>query len=373
MHVGRSSWMGARGPDMIAAAPANAGPTIESREVGMRSVRSLALAGCAALAFAGGDPRPSCANDSSAELSVGGLVFARNADVSLESQELTITPESVTVLYRFLNQSQKPVTLRIAFPLPDIDLAEADNYAFPTNDPVNFVGFETKVDGRPVKFDIVQRALVNEKDVSEALRSAGLPFLPVGDYHKRLGELPQDARDKLVAGGLLTPSGTSPQGQQLHDGAWKVKTAVVRQQTFPPGKPVSVEHRYRTSLGISFDTPLRRGIRNNKAMEAEVQRYMTDYCLPADFLRGVDRLAGGAEGNVARLQERRISYVLKTGANWAGPIKDFRLVVDKGKPDRLVAFCGDNVRKISPTAFEVKATDFTPDKDLKILIVGKPD
>jgi hypothetical protein len=346
---------------------------LESLEVVMRSLRSLALASCAALALAGGDPRPARANDSSAELSVGGLVFARNADVAMESEELTITPEYVTVRYRFVNQSQRPVTLRVAFPLPDIDMAEADNYAFPTNDPVNFVGFETKIDGRPAKFDIVQRALLNDKDVSEALRSAGLPFLPVGDYHKRLGELPPDTRDKLVAGGLLTPSGTNPQGQQLHDGAWTVKTAVVRHQTFPPGKPVTVEHRYRTSLGISFDTPLRRGIRNNKAMEAEVQRYMTDYCLPADFLRGVDRLAGAAEGNVGRLQERRISYVLKTGANWAGPIKDFRLVVDKGKPDRLVAFCGDNVRKISPTAFEIKATDFTPDKDIKILIVGKPD
>jgi hypothetical protein len=339
----------------------------------MRSSRFLALASCAVLALATDDARPARANDSSAELSVGGLEFARNADVAMESEELTITPEFVTVRYRFMNQSQKPVTLRVAFPLPDIDLADGDNHAFPTNDPMNFVGFETKVDGRPVKFDVVQRALLNEKDVSEALRSAGLPFLPVGDYHKRLGELPPDAKEKLVAAGLLTPSGTNPEGKQLHDATWKVRTAVVRQQTFPPGKPVTVEHRYRTSLGISFDTPLRRGIRNNKAMEAEVQRYMTDYCLPADFLRGVDRLAGGAEGNVARLQERRISYVLKTGANWAGPIKDFRLVVDKGKPDRLVAFCGDNVRKISPTAFEFKATDFTPDKDLKILIVGKPD
>src|SRR5215510_12117457 len=85
------------------------------------------------------------ANDSAAELSVGGLTFTRSADVSMESEELTITPETVTVKYQFLNKSANPVTLTVAFPLPDIDLGEADNYAFPVGDPNNFVGFETKV------------------------------------------------------------------------------------------------------------------------------------------------------------------------------------------------------------------------------------
>jgi hypothetical protein len=69
--------------------------------------------------------------------------------------------------------------------------------------------------------------------------------------------------------------------------------------------------------------------------------------------------------------ERRISYVLKTGANWAGPIKTFHLVVDKGQPDRIVSFCGDGIKKISPTAFEMRASNFTPTRDLNILIVGR--
>jgi hypothetical protein len=72
------------------------------------------------------------------------------------------------------------------------------------------------------------------------------------------------------------------------------------------------------------------------------------------------------------VQERRISYILKTGANWAGPIKDFKLTVDSGKPGRLVSFCGPGSAKAtSPTATEVALKDFTPTQDLKILIVGK--
>jgi hypothetical protein len=150
-----------------------------------------------------------------------------------------------------------------------------------------------------------------------------------------------------------------------------LKTSFVRQQTFPPGKPVTVEHRYRTSVGVSFDSVLRQGLRQKKAMEAEVRRYKTNYCIADDFLKSIDRLAGADEANKNGIVERRISYVLKTGANWAGPIKDFHLVVDKGQPDRIVSFCGDGVKKISPTAFELRATDFTPARDLNIIIVGR--
>ncbi len=69
-------------------------------------------------------------------------------------------------------------------------------------------------------------------------------------------------------------------------------------------------------------------------------------------------------------QERRISYVLRTGANWARPIGDFRLVVDKGAPENLVSFCANGVTKISSTQIEVRATDFTPRRDLDILILA---
>ena len=56
-------------------------------------------------------------------------------------------------------------------------------------------------------------------------------------------------------------------------------------------------------------------------------------------------------------------------SNWAGPIKDFRLVVDKGSPDNLVSFCGQGVRRIGPTQFEMKKSDFTPQQDLAVLIL----
>ena len=67
--------------------------------------------------------------------------------------------------------------------------------------------------------------------------------------------------------------------------------------------------------------------------------------------------------------ENRLRYILTTGGNWRSPIGDFRLVVDKGAPGNLVSFCGEGVRKISPTQFEMRRKNCIPDRDLRILIV----
>ena len=63
--------------------------------------------------------------------------------------------------------------------------------------------------------------------------------------------------------------------------------------------------------------------------------------------------------------------MLKTGANWAGPIKSFKLSVDDGARDRLVSFCPRQLRQAAPNSPDWVATDFKPDADLKILFVGR--
>src|SRR5215471_10940361 len=102
-----------------------------TKRSGMKRYFIALLATCAAVSWDAG-VSPSRANDSSVELAVGGLIFTKSSEVSIESEDLTITPESVTVRYVFLNQSASPVTLTVAFPLPDIDLADGANVALPT-------------------------------------------------------------------------------------------------------------------------------------------------------------------------------------------------------------------------------------------------
>src|SRR5690348_6243565 len=147
-----------------------------------------------ALAATAAGPPAALANDSAAELSIGGLTFSRTTDVSMESEELKISPQAVTVRYRFVNHRPTPVTLTVAFPLPDVDLSEIENIAFPSDDPVNFVSFVTKVDGKRIDLTINQRAFLGEKDVTATLRNAGVAVLPIGPQQKTLADMAPAAR-----------------------------------------------------------------------------------------------------------------------------------------------------------------------------------
>jgi Domain of unknown function (DUF4424) len=327
-------------------------------------------------------PSEAFPNDSAAELSIGGLRFTRTNEITMDSEELRISIDRINVRYQFTNISGKPVTLTVAFPLPEIDLSEAENIALPSNDPVNFVDFETKVDGVPAKFSINQRAFVGDKDVSSILSRFKLPLLPIGSREVRVQDLPASTRDELVSDGLLSPAGTSDSGRTNYSFAWIVKTSAVRQQTFPFDHAVSVEHRYRPSVGSSADTILRKPLRQNKALAAEIGRYRTEFCISDSFLAAVDKLArvDTSKSNIQELtvnpskfaiQERRIAYILNTGANWAGPIKNFKLTIDPGAGDRLVSFCAGGLKATPTNTMEFTATDFKPNADLKILFVGR--
>jgi hypothetical protein len=314
---------------------------------------------------------PVRANDSAAELSIGGLQFVQNKVIAMESEDLHISLERVSVHYQFLNTSDKPVTLTVAFPLPDIDLSDAENIALPSSDPVNFVDFETRIDGSPAKFQFDQRAVVGAKDVSALLRQFNLPLLPIGKSEIRVADLPEATRTRLVDEGLLMPAGTNDKGRQQYAVAWVAKTSAVRQETFPPNQKVLVEHRYHPSVGTSSDTILRSALRNSKPLAPEIERYRREYCITDAFLAELDKRAGNGKANKAMIGERRVSYVLKTGANWAGPIRSFKLTVEPGGHDRLVSFCAGRLKPAPANPMEFTAENFKPDEDLKILIVGR--
>ena len=95
--------------------------------------------------------------------------------------------------------------------------------------------------------------------------------------------------------------------------------------------------------------------------------WMERFCVDPDFTAALDRISARSGMDYAQVAENWVSYILTTGAGWRSPIADFRLVVDKGAPENLVSFCGEGVRRIGPTQFEMRRRDWRPDRNLEVL------
>ncbi|MGP1281770.1 MAG: DUF4424 domain-containing protein [Parasphingopyxis sp.] len=307
---------------------------------------------------------PAGANDSTAETATGGLVLTRSDSIDMLSEDLYVSMDEVRVRYVFRNRDAEDIRTLVAFPMPVHDLSEEryGDVAFPS-------GFETRVDGAPVEMQVERRARLGDADHSALLTSLGVPLSPGEDYLSLVAAL--DALDladqaRLAELGLVEiDEYDAGRGVERHLAPmWRVEENWYWEQHFPAGRDLVVEHRYRPGVGGSVDVSLALP----EFRESDYGRQtIADYCVDANFLAGLDRMR--SSGRYLALTERRLAYILTTGGNWRAPIGDFRLVVDKGAPENIVSFCGEGVRKISPTQFEMRHRNWRPERDLSVLIV----
>lgn len=327
-----------------------------------------AATACLALLLAAASAAPAWANDSTAALSTGGLVYVLTEDIEMQSEDLYISLDEVRVRYTFENHADHDVTTLVAFPMPDIQGSIDFMVSIPVEDAQNFLGFKTMVDGKPVETKVQQRASALGIDQTALLTSLGVPLaLHLDATRKALDALPQADKDNLVQLGLaaIDEYDNDGKGMVKHLAPnWLLSTVFYREQTFPAGKRIVVEHSYQPSVGQSADVSF---VAPEAQSEPWFEVYRQKYCMDDAFLKAAR--AGLTPDGGNSLFENRVSYVLRTGSNWAGPIAKFRLVVDKGSPKNLVSFCADGVKKIGPTQFEVVKTNFEPQQDLDIMIL----
>lgn len=305
------------------------------------------------------------ANDSTATVGAGGLVLEKTDAIAMESEDLYVSADEIRVGYVFRNLSAKPVSTVVAFPMPPRRLSDeyGGDVAYPS-------GFRTKVDGRPVKVTLERKAVVDGKDLSARLAALKIPIAPdsINATIKAMDALPPARRAELVRLGLAGEEEWDDDGTGMKKHLiplWTVEDKYYWTQTFAPGGAVRIDHRYVPGAGGSVEAfiafPEYRNTPESKAAIAK-------YCVDQETIAAVDKRRNkGLEGPL--MPQRTVEYILTTGANWAKPIGDFRLVVDKGKPGNLVSFCGEGVRKISPTQFEMRKRNWRPTGDLDVLIL----
>ena len=324
----------------------------------------MLVAGALAAIAAG---RAAIANDSSAEKAAGGLVLKQNNDIDMVSEDLFVSMEQVRVNYVFRNRARQARRITVAFPMPDRELSYEmeSEVAYPGD-------FHTLVDGRPVRMSVERKAMVGRVDMTAELVRLRVPVAPpegerAGVIADAISRMPRATQQRLARLGLIDAASLADSSHQIIP-MWTVKETWHWDQVFPAGRDLRVEHRYRPGVGGTAGVPLAhadwRNGENGRAAQAE-------YCTDRAFLAALDRMSQRAEREQANYpMESRLRYILTTGGNWRSPIGDFRMVVDKGHPNAIVSFCGEGVRRISPTQFEVRHRNWRPDRDLAVLIVS---
>jgi len=320
--------------------------------------RTLLFASTVAVATA------ALANDTTASTGAGGLVLERTNAIDMASEDLFVSADEIRIRYVFRNRTPRDVETIVAFPMPDRDLSAeyGGDVGYPSD-------FRTRVAGVPVRARLERRAILKGVGHTALLTKLGIPIAPksINDATAVMDGLPLAEKKRLQSLGLAGDEewGDSESTMKHHlIPLWTVQDRWWWKQRFPASRDLLVDHRYVPGAGGSVDTFLRSPyLKDNDPDRREL---IARYCIEKDILAAVEPYK--KEAYVA-LPNRWVDYVLTTGANWRSPIGSFRLVVDKGKPGNLVSFCETGVKKISPTRYEVRHTNWRPTRDLHVLII----
>lgn len=293
--------------------------------------------------------------ETSREIASGGLIILPDFALTIERQDVTLSRDSIRIVYAIANDSPEPRTLQVTFPLPDLDATVLADQTInlPKPDPVNFVGAVYAADGveRPAGFE--QRALAFGLDVTADLTTAGIPLYPyLSATAERLARLPEALRTDLAERGVVRID-----NGRIYPG-WTLRTTAFWRQTFAPGKTTVLALTYQPIAG---STP---------ASSAAIDTLREPYCLNAVAEAAIARRPSGpAQTGPAAIRLSWVHYALTSGSSWVPPVASFRLHVVKPTPDSLVATCRKGGRPAGPTVLEWKAEDFYPDDDVLVLFI----
>lgn len=293
------------------------------------------------------------ANDSIGFVATGGIQYLKNNEIEMLSEDLFISKKIIKVDYQFKNLTVKDVTETILFPLPRVDNFFEADFA---NTQKLLNTFKVNVDGKVIQPNMYVRAFIqkDEKtpaiDITELFKKCGFSESEMLNpwnrksyeylyFEEKLRNCKKPEMQKIL--------------QPFKDDVipWSSQVIYSWKQRFKANSITFVKHQYSPLVGGSV---------------AFLDEYEgKDYCMDSSFKAGLRR-ADSQNASYSAL-----GYILKTGANWAKSIQDFKLTVERDVGE-LVSFCWKGkVQKMSPTQFYMVEKNFIPTHDLKIIFVKK--
>jgi len=300
-------------------------------------------------------------NDTFATMGAGGLVPVKTTQVVMQSEDLRISVHRIEIHYVFRNSTEQDIDAVVAFPLPDLS-GETLYYVpirLPDKNSLNFLAFRVSSGGNPIPVEVESRAFLEGRDVTARLGAAGLPAAVLPDpLNVLLMRISPGEREKLVSEGLIEEVETGKPGWVSR---WAMRIQFYWTQKFPAHQAVELEQTYQPVVGGSYITT------NDDGSSA-----VKPYCGGPDTLRQIAeikrRFPHSEDGDVI-LRERTIDYILTTGNNWSGPIRDFHLSVLTDDSDDIPLTCMQGLKRVGPTRYEFRQSDFHPNEELKLMIL----
>ena len=298
------------------------------------------------------------ANDSTGYVGTGGIEYLKNKNIAMQSEDLFISKKKIKVDYQFKNLSQRDITETVLFPLPKVQNYVETDYA----DVSGLVeSFKVTVNGKELKPKVHVRAFLPSNtqqyvqdedfqgDVTTALLGCGLTEQELMSPWKK-----EDTDHEIKVVQKIAAC-SDPKVQKLlkiQDEdviRWQSQIIYSWQQTFKANAITHVSHQYQPLVGGS--------------VSLYPDEYNQQFCMDKNFKQGLKR----AQSEHAPFSA--LSYILTTGANWAKPIQNFKLTIER-EPNELVSFCWNgNVKKISATQFQMVEKNFVPKQDLDVIFV----
>lgn len=298
------------------------------------------------------------ANDSTARKGVGGIELTKTDSIQMVSETLEISTARIRVKYRFLNTSTQDIKTIVAFPMPAFDVMGIVGSGGKQSPLDSFRSF---VDGQPVQIKKNRAYLIGKVDMTDKLRKIGLSDEQIFDPQFSCTEYAGD--DELIPGCDLTKNQVAAiRKQNLLGGA--IQETAYWEQTFPAGKEIEVAHEYKPFTGHGASNWLHfNNYRDAKKQLAEVCLDEGTYRLMKPVSDYPDEEWDGSIG----VYYLDVEYILGTGRNWKGSIKNFKLVLQKRSPEDVVSLCfPGKPKKTSPITIEFSQTDFVPQDKLVI-------
>ncbi|WP_180110360.1 MULTISPECIES: DUF4424 family protein [unclassified Acinetobacter] len=291
------------------------------------------------------------ANDSTGYVATGGVQYLKNKDIQMFSEDLFISKKMIKVDYQFKNLSNKDVTETILFPLPKVENFFESDFA---NTEKLLKSFKVQVNGKMIQPEMHVRTFIqkNEKtapiDMTESFKQCGFTEKNMLNPWSR-----QDVEYETFETKLRRCKNVALQKVLPKDPnetiSWSSQVIYSWKQTFKANALTRVQHQYAPLVGGS--------------VALYPDEYNKSYCMDQNFKAGLRK----AKSQHAPFQA--LGYILKTGANWAKPIQDFKLTIERDAGE-LVSFCwAGKVKKISATQFQMVEKNFVPKQDLDIIFV----